>query len=246
MLKKYLPSLLYAAVIVLSLGSCSSLYSPNVPAAPMFRSQGEMYVSGHLNLRGNISANAGVAVTDHMAVIANASTISKDDGNDFYKQQMAEVGLGYFTAFGEHKKRVFEVYAGYGLGKFNQQELRSSTTGYELVEDQLANFSKIFVQVNYSSTRRKKIKIFGEENELNYGTILRLSQVQMKDFKLNAQAAPNENNIFIEPVFYTRMGLNRFLQVQYTTGMNFGLVNNDFLKAGHPIFSLGILYNFGR
>jgi len=114
-----------------------------------------------------------------------------------------------------------------------------------VVESRDMDFNKIFVQVNYSSTKREKIRLFGGDRALNYGTILRLSHVNMTDFKINQLNANKEQNVLIEPVFYTRMEVGRGWQIQYMTGMNFGLMSNDYLKAGHPINSLGILYKFG-
>ncbi|UIR56879.1 hypothetical protein LZQ00_03440 [Sphingobacterium sp. SRCM116780] len=233
------------AVIVLLLSSCSSMYMPNVPAAPMFKDAGEVYVSGNINLKGNISASGGLAITDHIGVIANGSYIDHKESPTNFAQKMGELGVGYFTSFGKYRNRVFEVYAGYGKGVVNEVDQRSSTAGQAVVETRDMDFDKIFVQVNYSSTRRKKIRLFGGDRSLNYGTIVRLSHLDMTDFKIDKIAAEKENNLFIEPVFYTRMEVGRGWQVQYMTGMNFGLQSNDYLKAGHPINSLGVLYKFG-
>lgn len=235
-----------SSISLLSLVGCSSLYSPNVPASPMFKNRGEAYVAGNIDFRTQIAVSAGVAVTDHVAIIGNASTVSKDEGNAVNKQKLAEIGVGYFTTFGDNKRQVLEVYGGYGRGNFQEQQLRSSTTGFALVDDVKADFKKYFVQVNFSSTKRDKIKLFGEEQELSYGTMLRLNQLTMHNTMHNAMPEANERNFFLEPVFFTRLGLTKSLQLQYTTGMNIGLQKNEYLKAGHPIFSFGILYNFGR
>lgn len=220
---------------------------PNVPATPMFSEVGEVYVGGHLNTRGNLSGNLGVAVSDHVALIANAATVNTGiDNNDYFRQWIAEGGIGYFTRIGKEKRQILEIYGGYGVGNTKDFKQRASIHGYELVEAQEMNFDKVFVQLNYSSTRKKKINIFGDKKELNYGTAIRLSRVGMKEFWLNEVKSPNEENYFIEPLFFTRMQLVNGLQVQYTNGFNIGLNSNEYLKAGNSVFTLGLVYTFRK
>lgn len=220
---------------------------PNVPATPMFKNAGEVYVGGHFNTKGNISTNLGVAVSDHIAVIANGSMVNTgSNSNDYFRQWLAEGGIGYFTTIGNDKRKILEMYAGYGVGNTKDYEQRASIYGYDLVEAREMNFDKIFLQVNYSSTRKKKINIFGDKKELNYGTAIRLSRVGMKDFWLDEASHPKEENYFIEPLFYTRMQLVNGLQVQYTNGFNIGLNSNEYLKAGNSVFTLGLVYTFGK
>jgi len=222
------------------------MYMPNVPATPMFTKQGEGYLSGHVNLKGNISGNAGVAITKHIGIIANGSYVNHKKQNDEFKQYLYEGGLGYFTPLGKAKRQVFEVYAGYGVGNTLETDLRSSTTGMNPVEVRDMDFEKMFVQVNYSSTKKDKIKLFGAKRELNYGTAIRLSRIVMKDFMIDNVATTPEDNIFVEPVFFTRLALNNNWQLQYTTGFNIGVVSNEYLKAGNAVFTLGVSYNFGK
>lgn len=236
--------ILFCAVF---LSSCSSIYMPNVPATPMFKNAGEVYVAGHFNTKGNISATAGAAISEHIAVIANGSSINTGaSNNDYFRQQLVEGGIGYFTAIGKEKRQVLEIYGGYGIGNTKDFKQRASIYGYELVESREMNFDKIFLQLNYSSTRKKKINIFGDKKELNYGTAIRLSRVGMKEFWLNEVSSPIEENFFIEPLFYTRMQLVNGLQLQYTNGFNIGLNNNEYLKAGNSVFTLGLVYTFGK
>ena len=234
-------------IFTLLLASCSSIYMPNVPATPMFREAGEVYVGGHFNAKGNISANLAAALSDHVAIIANGSTVNTGaNSNDYFRQWLGEGGIGYFTRLGQDKRKVLEMYAGYGVGNSKDFKQRASIYGYELVKAQEMNFDKIFVQVNYSSTRKKKINIFGDKKELNYGTAIRLSRVGMKDFWLDEVVIPAEQNYFIEPLFFTRMQLVNGLQVQYTNGFNIGLNNNEYLKAGNSVFTLGLVYTFRK
>lgn len=233
--------------VTLILAGCSSIYMPNVPATPMFRGQGEGYLSGHANLKGNISGTAGVALTNHIALIGNASTVNNGSkSNMHFRQWLAEGAVGYFTQIGKSKRQVLEIYGGYGVGNSRETDQRASIHGYDVVESRKMDFDKVFLQVNYSSTTKRKMNLFGAKRELNYGTAIRASRIGMTDFSINRVESAKEENIFIEPIFFTRMELVKGLQLQYTTGFNFGIVNNSYLKAGNSIFTLGIVYNFGK
>ncbi|MGM1430299.1 hypothetical protein ACS126_13650 [Sphingobacterium lactis] len=228
------------------LSSCSSVYLPNVPATPMFNNKGEGYIAAHVNPKGNASANLGVAFTDHLAIIGNGSYINYRSTNNDFKQYLYEGGLGYFTTVGKAKRSVLEFYAGYGVGATTDVDERASTTGTTPVETRDLDFNKIFIQANFSSTRKNKLNLFGKPRELNYGTAIRLSRIKMDRFELNGVPAPLEENLYIEPVFFTRLELNKGFQIQYTNGWNIGLMDNQFLKPGNAVFTLGLIYNFGR
>jgi len=238
--------LLIFILATLLLQSCSSIYMPNVPATPMFKNAGEGYVSAHANLKGNVSATAGVAVSNHLAILANGSIIDNQRSNPRFKQKLGEAALGYYTTMGTEKRQVLEFYGGYGLGRTMQTDVRASISGYDEIESRDMSFDKIFVQINYSSTRRNKIKLFGSQRELNYGTAIRVSRLQMTDFSINGLSSPLEENLFVEPIFFTRMELSKGFQLQYTTGFNIGIIDNTYLEAGNSVFTLGLTYNFGR
>ena len=65
----------------------------------------------------------------------------------------------------------------------------------------------------------------------------------MDEFYRNDLKQPTEDNIFLEPIFFTRVVLNPAVQIQYTSGSNFGLRNRKFLTAGNSVFSLGFIIN---
>lgn len=236
------------SLFVLICSSCSSIYMPNVPATPMFQGKGEVHVAAHSNVKGNLSGNVGVAVGNHIAVIANGSYIKQREDNNrsgLFSQHLLEGGLGYFTRVGKTKRQILEIYAGYGVGSSTEIDRRASTTGMMPVETRVMDFDKIFVQINYSSRRKRKLNLFGKPRILNYGTAIRASRVSMQDFTINDIAHPKEEALFVEPLFYTRMELNKGLQIQYTNGFNFNVVDNAYLKAGNAVFTLGVTYNFG-
>ena len=235
----------FLLLLIVFLSSCSSLYMPNTPDTPLFTQKDELHASGHVSIRGNMSVNTAYAFSDNFALMINGSFISQDKEKKDFKQKMLEAGVGYFTTFGSTNNRILEVYGGMGTG--NSRRVLSDLTydGAIPYESQDISFDKFFVQVNYSSTRKKSLKLFGDRFPLNYGTALRMSYVTMDKFIMTGVTPIKEDNIFLEPIFFTRMRLNDNFQLQYTTGSNFGLKDRKYLTAGNSVFTIGAVYNLG-
>jgi len=227
--------------------SCSSIYMPSVPNTPMLTTQGEIAAGAHISLKGNFNFNSAYAVTNHVAVLANGAFMQNEATKKDVKNKSIEIGGGYFNTFGPDNNRILEIYAGLGSGKsdrlFRQFDDNDMVIG---IDHQKANFDKKFIQVNYSSKKRSNLRLFGANFGLNYGTALRMSFMNTNNFYRNGVLQPNEDNIFLEPVFYTRMILSDQVQLQYTSGSNFGLKSRKFLNAGHSVFSVGAVVNLGR
>lgn len=234
-----------SSIIILFFASCSSVYMPNVPNTPMLSSKGELNAAGHVTLKGNVSVNTAYAASDHFGILLNGSIMNSNRTKKDFKHNLLETGAGYFNTFGPDNNRIFEIYA--GLGKGNSERVYKDKTSAGLITEdrQEVNFNKSFLQVNYSSKRKQDLKLFGARFPLNYGTALRISYVNMKEFMRNDILQPKEDNIFLEPVFFTRMALSNAVQIQYTSGSNFGLKNRKFLTAGNSVFSLGLVINVG-
>ncbi|HET8827957.1 MAG TPA: hypothetical protein VFM79_01385 [Pelobium sp.] len=227
------------------LASCSSVYMPNVPNSPMLSAKNEIHASGHISLKGNLSFNTAYAVSDHVGVLFNGAFIDQSKRKKDFNQDLVEAGAGYYTTFGKDNNRIFEIYGGFGTGA-TQRTYRTFEDNGTITSDlQKVKFNKSFLQINYSTKEKNSITLFSKRFPLNYGTIFRISHVNMTKFDRNNLAQPLEDNIFIEPVFFTRLKLNENLQLQYTSGSNFGLKNRDFMTAGSSVFTLGLIVNLG-
>ncbi|MBW7465567.1 hypothetical protein K0O23_00680 [Pontibacter aydingkolensis] len=224
---------------------CVSTYMPNVPNVPMFTQKGELSAGGHVTPKGNITFNTAYAVTDHFAVVLNGSMLNSERKKMDFRHNLLEAGGGYFTTFGPNQERILEFYAGYGGGSSDRVEKDKHQDGTLHLKRMEADFSKYFVQANFTSKRKKSLKLLKREFPLNYGTTLRASYVNMHDYKINGEPAKEEDNIFLEPIFYTRLTLNPSVQLQYTSGTTFGLKNRDALTAAYSVFSLGFVINVG-
>lgn len=225
--------------------SCSSIYMPNVPNSPMLSAKNEIHASGHVSLKGNLSFNTAYAVSEHVGVLFNGAFIDQSQKKKDFNQDLVELGGGYYTTFGANNDRIFEAYAGFGRGTTNRTYRTYDDNILIDTDNQSVKFSKSFIQVNYSTKEKNSLKLFSKKLPLNYGTIFRLSHVTMTSFNRNNVSQNLEDNIFIEPVFFTRLKLNQNFQIQYTSGSNFGLKNRDFLTAGSSVFTLGLIVNLG-
>ncbi|MDP2412672.1 hypothetical protein [Daejeonella sp.] len=231
--------------LVIVLNSCASLYMPNVPNTPMLSAKDEVHASGHLTLKGNFSFNSAYAFSEHWGVLLNASVTNQERARKEFKQNLLESGIGYFTKIGTEQNRILEIYAGLGTGNSERTYLTNTSSGLIVDETQEINFGKKFLQVNYSTKKKKTLNLFGARFPLNYGTALRISHIRSNKFQINGLEQLPEDNIFFEPVFFTRMAVSKNLQLQYSSGSNFGLKNRKYLQAGNGVLSIGLVWNMG-
>lgn len=229
---------------VLFLSSCSSMYMPNVPNTPMLSQKGEFSGGIHVSPRLNTSINGAYAVSDHIGVLFSGSYMNREKKSKDYRHKLVEIGGGWFDTFGPDNNRIIEIYVGYGGGR-TDRTFRTFNDNDDLITTDVeeVTYNKTFLQVNYSSKKNNNLRLFGKNYPLNYGTALRISSLDMKTFMRNAQGQPRESNVFLEPVFFTRMRLSDIVQLQYTTSGTFGLNSRKYMNAGNSIFTLGAVIN---
>lgn len=217
---------------------------PNVPNTPMLTQKGEFSGGVHISPRLNTSINGAYAVSNHIGVLFSGSYMNREKESNDYRHKLIEIGGGWFDTFGPDNNRIIEVYAGVGSGRtdrtfreFDDNDILIKTDVEEIT------YSKSFLQVNYSSKKNSNLRLFGNSYPLNYGTALRISNVDMKTFMRNSMGQVREGNIFLEPIFFTRMRLSETVQLQYTTSGTFGLNSRKYMNAGNSIFTLGAVIN---
>ncbi|GAA4004118.1 hypothetical protein GCM10022408_14760 [Hymenobacter fastidiosus] len=227
---------------------CSSLYFPPPPQAPLLTQKGEFSGGIHTNFSSNTALQGAYALSDHIGVLGSLSFLQADKKQSFFgskanreynEHNFGELGLGYFTRLKD--QRVIEFYGGYGLGRTKRAESSAGLTTQTLE----GNLEKYFFQVNYSKKESKTLHLFGRDFPMSYGAAMRASYVQLHDFTIDGQARESEDNIFFEPITFTRIQAVGPIQLQFISGSNFGLRHRKFLKAANSVFQLGIVVNLG-
>ncbi len=223
------------------LGGCASLYFPPPPHAPLLTQQGEVYGSLSTNQQTNFALQGAYAATNHLAVAGTFSSLHHNKKNNTENFDFGEASLGYFTRLPD--RRVLEVYAGMGLGTTRRIE-RDQERVTERVLD--GTLSKYFVQVNYARKKTNTLHLFRRDFPLTYGAALRLSYVSLNDFRIAGQLRPGENNVFFEPITFTRVQLSGPFYLQLMSGQCLGFRRNEFLRAANSVFQVGIIFNLNE
>ena len=223
------------------LAGCASLYFPPPPHAPLLTHQGEFYGAVSTNQQSNYALQGAYALTNHLGVAGTFSSLHRKKTDRTEDLDFGEASLGYFTRLPD--KRVLEVYVGGGGGATERIERNDAQQTIRTLDGSL---SKVFAQVNYAQKKQNSIHLFNRDFPLTYGAALRLSYMQLNNFTINGMAAPSENNVFFEPITFTRTQIAGPVQLQLISGQIFGFRNNEFLKAANSVFQVGIVINLDK
>ena len=228
-------------LVLIGLAGCASLYFPPPPHAPMLTHQGEFYGTVSTNQHTNYALQGAYGLTNHLAVAGTFSSLHRKKSNKTENIDFVEASLGYFTRLPD--KRVLEVYVGGGGGATQRIERNDAQQTTRTLDGSL---SKVFAQVNYARKKHDNLHLFNRDFPLTYGAALRLSYMQLNNFTINGLAAPGENNVFFEPITFTRTQIAGPVQLQLISGQIFGFRNNEFLKAANSVFQVGIVINLDK
>ncbi len=143
--------------------SCTHYYyMPTTKNVPLFREKNEYRLSGTLSSGSEIDAKeiqAAYSFTNRFAVMANYMSASGGNlsSNDWGKGKYYEAAFGYYNSY--KKNKVFEVFAGMGIGNQQHKYEESSysfmgggTSYYDIGSSDLS-FRKLFIQpsIGYSN-----------------------------------------------------------------------------------------------
>jgi hypothetical protein len=215
-------------LLMVLFASCSPEYIPNMVNSPMFSNAGEFQATVATGT-SNFDAQAGYAITDHIAIIANGSYADQtnDTTDEFHKHLIVEGGLGYYQKINSAAR--MEVFGGYGVGKI--QTLEDYGMGLDQVDVQ---FNRIFLQ-----------PAIGASTDFFDGSFAaRFAMVQM--VPENAQTISKSWNAFIEPVITAKMGY-KYVKAVIQFGYSFP-TNEERIDYNHQrlILNFGLTFNIGR
>ncbi|WP_201986095.1 hypothetical protein [Hymenobacter rubidus] len=228
-------------LILTGLTGCASLYFPPPPHAPMLTHQGEFYGSVSTNQHTNYAFQAAYGLTNHLAVAGTFSSLHRKKSDRTEDIDFGEASLGYFTRLPD--KRVLEVYVGGGGGSTQRLERNEAQITTRTLDGSL---SKVFAQVNYARKKKQNLHLFNHDFPLTYGAALRLSYMQLNNFTIDKMPTPGENNVFFEPITFTRTQIAGPVQLQLISGQIFGFRSNKYLKAANSVFQVGIVINLDK
>ena len=206
--------------------ACSPVYIPNSRSIPLFEGAGEVSIDGYINGSG-FDLNTGVAVSDHVAIIANGAYSKRDnsDSEDYQSHKFGELGVGYFSDTGTNLRT--EVFTGYGLGEATSVDdyifsnsNSERTTGY---------YNRFFLQGNMGWAL----------NNFQLGGAFRFSYVNFTEFETTATTYSNARSAtFVEPTFFLKGGDNIKFNLQ--AGLNLPMQESVAFDYRFLHFSLGI------
>ncbi|WP_310391953.1 hypothetical protein [Hymenobacter sp.] len=223
------------------LTGCASLYFPPPPHTPMLTHKGKFYGALSTNQHTNYALQGAYGLTNHLAAAGTFSSLHRRKSDRTENIDFAEASLGYFTRLPD--KRVLEVYVGGGGGGTERIERDKEQLTTRTLDGSL---SKVFAQVNYARKKRDNIHLFNRDFPLTYGAALRMSYMQLNNFRIDGLAAPGESNVFFEPITFTRTQIAGPVQLQFISGQIFGFRNNKYLKAANSVFQVGVVINLDR
>ncbi|GAA4362661.1 hypothetical protein GCM10023185_30790 [Hymenobacter saemangeumensis] len=204
----------------------------------MLTHKGEFYGAISTNQHTNFALQGAYAFTDKLAAAGTFSSLHRRKGNNTEDIDFAELSLGHFTRLPD--KRVLEVYLGAGGGHTSRIERNDEQLTTRTLDGSLR---KYFAQVNYARKKQKTLHLLGHDFPLTYGAALRLSYMELNNFRINGQLAPGESNVFFEPITFTRTKLVGPVQLQLISGQILGFKRNEYLKAANSVFQVGLVIN---
>jgi hypothetical protein len=210
--------LLTALVITVVFMSCRTpeyfIYSPSPPVNPFFKEKGDSklsaYISGSSGSKiPGADLQAGYAITNHVAITGafysrkerdKYYNESDDSVINNYRRRMGEVGIGYFTTINRRKNATFNVYGGYGWGRFllNERGGNGQVSVYTRMHE--SNVKKLYLQpsVHFMPGKVFRAGLVTRFSFVNYDHITtNFSNDELNDRTLNQ--FPGKTYLFIEP-----------------------------------------------
>jgi len=178
--------------IIIAFQACSPAYIPNRVNSPMFKNAGEM--TGEISVgQSGFDPQIALAVTDHIAVMANGSFAlpnSDNDSTSYNRHSFFEGGLGYYQQLDD--KKFFEFFGGFGRGTVDSYWENGLFAGR-----MKSNYNRFFIQPTIGLSNRI----------IDLGFTNRFALVQMNvDDKYLYDSVINNFDYFWEPAFTFRVG----------------------------------------
>jgi hypothetical protein len=228
--------LFFSAFAIISFQSCAPAYIPNRVNSPMFKNAGE--ITGEISVgQSGFDPQIAVAVTDHIAVMANGSFALPQSDNvdslDFHRHSFFEGGLGYYKKLDD--RRFFEIFGGFGKGTVDTYWENGAIISDVRVK---STYNRFFIQPTIGMSNRVV--------DLGFTNRFVLVQMNVDDQYLNNYVI-NNYDYFWEPAFTFRVGGPN---VKFSTQVGFSIPVNQMSENSYEhrwfMASLGMQMRLNR
>ena len=252
---------LVSAFLIVIISSCSTprySYAPARVNVPMLQEKNELQVDGSISVLKGYDASAAYAITPHVGIMLNGSWRSDNQDGSFslneplppqhidYHRTSVDFGLGYFTGTGSNVH--FEIYSGFGTGKFSIDDIGKKyrdTSSIPYSRNYKASLSRFFVQPAFGANSSSFQFIFFVRLLFQrYGSVnTNYSELEMDHYYIPYQSTRFYG--FIEPGFTFRTYIKSVPALGFET--NFLLsrsLNSDYIEWIPVHASVGIHLRF--
>lgn len=211
-------------LFVLSLSSCTHYYyMPSVKNVPLFKEKNEYCISGAVSSAEEIEAKevqVAYSVSNRFAVMANYMKAEGGNlsSNDWGKGKYLEAAFGYYNPY--KKNKVFQVFAGMGIGNQQHQYEESSysfmvgTSYYDIGSSDLS-FRKYFMQPSIGYTNKiVDIAFTSGLGMLSFYKVNNNINTEKQPYFEVESIAKNRNRFLLENALTLRLGWN-YVKVQF-------------------------------
>lgn len=264
--------LLFAVLLLLS--SCHVnhyLYAPSVPQAPMLNSKGEMNITGMVSVgaTGHSTADSGYnygfdlqaayALSDHLAITASFARRNEKDvyesgtlyssypANLWYRRNTMELGLGYFTSIDSDDEVFFDLYGGYGFGKYRLRE-NDRPAGGSTLQTHTTSIAKFYLQPGFH---------FNVSDMSQAGLSLRFTAANyyhiMSDYTAEQEKSyhmatiRNTTFVYLEPSLAVRLWVPHSPWIKFQTELSTSIkLNNEAFHYRKSYVSFGLSFDLSK
>jgi len=250
--------------------SCSShryLYAPSTPNTPMFNKKGETllaasYAAGGIFKNPDKGYNrgydlqAGYAVSKCLAVMVGLSGRFEKDIYDtsntfhdhttlWYTRHSTELGMGYFTPLDKEGTAYFDLYGGYGFGRYNMKEVG---TGGAFNRFHNVSANKYYLQpgFHFNAGGYTQVGLYSKVSVVNYhGISTNYTATEESQYLLDG--IRKNGYVYLEPSLVVRMGIPGAswlrIDLQGSTSM---LMSQPTLYHRSTYLSMGLSFDFSK
>ncbi len=260
---------------IFALASCYTpryVYSPAAHNVPVLLKKGDSKLAFNLstnfskrntaegvvkdNRSRGFDLQGAYAVTNKFAVQLNYYRRTEKNNGDFsvnnldssvinYKRSLTEIGIGYYHSVMHNNRRIFQVFAGIGFGKFGFTDIGRNQNNVFHNNFHQASITKLYVQPAFTVRSKKNFAaslssrfsvIYFHNVQTDY------TATDLDNYKLDSLSY--RPRLFWEPAVVNTFGFKKLpgLQFEFQAGLSL-LVSPLFIDYRSFNFSAGVLFD---